>query len=306
VFTVSFSIFLIFSHFFHTGFIDLENKFFSQDFDEDKKIIILLGSSHVGQLNTTHIEEYITKKNPEYKIYNLAYGADTPERRLESLDKLISLKPTLVLYGISYRDLSIPIMNNNLFPDPKLYFHDFASSFGTNLEINNPKLITLEYIRNAQNNSILFVPTERITFPNTPFFVYYAPSQMSIVNETELGKRAFTSEAASINIVEPSINRQTISLIKLVNGLERNGAKVVLFTAPLHKFYLEELTNSQNETFNKTLEKISNESQVKIYNLTEKYSDLPIWINVGHIAFNKNSLIYSDDISKIIEEEIER
>ena len=236
----------------------------------------------------------------------MAYGADTPERRLESLDKLISLKPTLVLYGISYRDFSIPIINNNLFPDPKLYFHDFVSSFGTNLEINNPKLITLEYIRNAQSNSILFVPTEEITFPNTPFFIYYAPSQMNIVNETELEKRAFTSEAASINIVEPSINRQTISLIKLVNGLERNGAKVVLFTTPLHKFYLEELTNSQNETFNKTLEKISDESRVKIYNLTEKYSDLPIWINVGHVAFNKNSLIYSDDISKIIEEEIER
>jgi tetratricopeptide (TPR) repeat protein len=38
---------------------------------------------------------------------------------------------------------------------------------------------------------------------------------------------------------------------------------------------------------------------------TEKYKELSIWSDFSHVAFNSNSIIYSDDVSKIIQSEID-
>lgn len=91
----------------------------------------------------------------------------------------------------------------------------------------------------------------------------------------------------------------------MINNLKMNGINVVLFTTPLHKIYLDELPNSEKQTFDEILERIKKGTNVKIYDLTDKYSDLPIWTNISHVAYNKNATIYSEDIAKIILGEIE-
>ena len=303
VFIISFSIFYTFSYFFPSRLTYSENIFFKQNFDNDNKII-LIGSSHVGQLNATNIEESIVKKTHEYKVYNLAYQGDIPERRIKSLDKIVSLKPTLVLYGISYRDFP-SMMNSYPLPDPKQYFYDLFSNDQDDFGINNPKLTTLEFIRHISKDSMLVATPKELTFQNTPFFTYDITTQLKIANNTELESERVTSEATKIHLEKPPTDKQTILLIKMINDLKKNGIKVVLFTTPLHKVYLEELTESQKITFDEILEKIHRETNVKIYNLTEKYSDLPIWTNTSHVAFNTDSLIYSQDMVQIILNEIE-
>ena len=61
-----------------------------------------------------------------------------------------------------------------------------------------------------------------------------------------------------------------------------------------------EIINNQQRSFNQILNDISNEYDVKIYNFTNNYSQLKIWNNLDHIAYNENSNMFSEDVSKMI------
>jgi len=88
------------------AFSDPEKKdllFYLQENSKNNKILIL-GSSHVGILNTTLIDEMIFLENADYEVFNLAYSNDKPKKRAEILQQMIFLKPEIVFYGISFRD----------------------------------------------------------------------------------------------------------------------------------------------------------------------------------------------------------
>lgn len=287
---------MTFSYFFPQRLLKAERNFYDQKFDNDEKIL-LIGSSHVGQLNATFIEENIITKT-RFRVFNLAYQGDTPEKRLKTVDEIIRLKPKIVVYGISYRDFNV--QEENPFFDPKEKFHDLIAEINFNPE--NPKLMTLEKIRSLQSDSTL--NEKEITFTNTPFFSYNVDTQIPILNQTMLENQASISEATKINLKTPTTNRQVLMLIKLVNELKMHNIKVILFATPLHEVYLKGLSETQKSTFNEILKEIKDQTDVEVYDLTEKYSTMPIWTNISHVAFNVNSLIYSKDISKIIEKEI--
>jgi len=44
-------------------------EFFTQEFEPDKKIILLLGSSNVGQLNVAKINEIVSSQHTDYEIF---------------------------------------------------------------------------------------------------------------------------------------------------------------------------------------------------------------------------------------------
>ncbi len=131
----------------------VQTKFLSQHFDPIKNKIFLLGSSHIKPLNTTYIQEQLSKNNQDFDVYNLAIGGDSPQERLKSLDLLISSKPKIVVYGIAYRDFmdqfpsgyseSKPI---SILPDPRDFFNEISAKLFSNYDlgfIENPKLVTL-------------------------------------------------------------------------------------------------------------------------------------------------------------------
>ena len=72
-FLFSFSSFLILYSFSPDVHTDRNNHpFFNEKLSTDKKNIFLIGSSHVGQLNTTHIIKDVNASSPQYDVYNLA------------------------------------------------------------------------------------------------------------------------------------------------------------------------------------------------------------------------------------------
>lgn len=298
VFITSFSIFFTVSYFFPSKLIAAERDFYEQDFGSDEKIIII-GSSHVGQLNTTHIEERLRSYGDNFIVYNLAYQSDVPEKRIKTVDEIIRLKPKLVVYGFSYRDFDVS--PRTVLPDPKSHFYNLISQF--DIKPYNPKLVTLENIRSLSNSS-LFSSTNEITFQNTPFFTYNIKTQIQIADEDELRKQIATSEAPKINLETATTNKQVELLIEIVNELKENNVKVVLFTTPLNILYLEGLNETQKLTFKEILERISADTGIRVYDLTERYAEMQIWANISHVAFNTDSLIYSNDIAEIIHNEI--
>ena len=139
IFIISFSSFGVFAYEFPTGLEVAENKFFSKDFDNNNKII-LIGSSHVGQLNTTKIKEIVNlNQKPNYEIFNLAYNTDTPTRRTIFSDKIILIKPKIIVWGISYRDFQTNTDENPL-PDPKYLLNNFFSeNYHTDVTVKDRK-----------------------------------------------------------------------------------------------------------------------------------------------------------------------
>ena len=132
-----------------------EHQFFTQEFNTKIKKIFIFGSSHVGQLNTPYINEIISGPYEDYIVYNTASAADDPRERLENLHLLISLKPEIVFYGISYRDFHTPLLEDEFSFDIKQLSKEIISDDNPILKIN-PKFTTLQLIRNSFSDTSLF------------------------------------------------------------------------------------------------------------------------------------------------------
>mgnify|MGYP000147058854 FL=1 len=50
---------------------------------------------------------------------------------------------------------------------------------------------------------------------------------------------------------------------------------------------------------------MTEEFEIKMYNFTNKYSDLNIWQNPTHVSYNMDAIIFSEDIANIIIQEVD-
>ncbi len=67
-----------------------QKEFYSKNFDSDEKRIYILGSSQAVAINPTYIDDYLSKANHNYEVFNLATISDSPTQRLENLNMLVS------------------------------------------------------------------------------------------------------------------------------------------------------------------------------------------------------------------------
>lgn len=130
--------------------------FFSSELNSERTSIFLVGHSHVGQLNTTKINQIISEKYNNVDVYNLAMYHDTPSKRLEQLDDIIHLQPKVIFYGIAIADFLGPCKYSNdcnliktdkpRLPDPKDFLENLEISKKLGFEQLNPKFTTLKFI----------------------------------------------------------------------------------------------------------------------------------------------------------------
>tara|TARA_B110001454_G_scaffold178357_1_gene171151 strand:- start:1038 stop:1991 length:954 start_codon:yes stop_codon:yes gene_type:complete len=274
-----------------------DHSFFNQEFDPENKKILLLGSSHTGQINSTLLQNNISNIDENVIVYNLAYNGDTPKKRLEQLNQITSLQPSIIFYGISYRDFG----TNNIEQNSPLEINNFLSNSLDqifNIDKVNPKLITLEAIRDIFSSTNLFPPEgNRIYVENQPFFSYDR-SQMIIVSDAELQKQ---KNITQIPIIEGrDSNEQFQYFKKFLQEMKNKEIEVVIFTTPVHKYYLENMPDKDKKEFQLMLNEIIKENNLKIYEFSDKYVDLQIWYNLSHVSYNKKAIIYSEGVSEII------
>jgi len=277
-------------------------EFFTQEFESDKKIILLLGSSNVGQLNVSKINEIVSSQHTDYEIFNLAYNADTPKVRFNSIEETISLKPEYVFYGVSFIDFRSPTEKENIF-DIKFSFAQLLPN--NTIEKFNPKFNTIEKIKETFVSTDLFPPPRKFfSIPNTPFFEYNEDST-TILTEEELKRGLPLSGvyASEINLTDD--HQEVQHFEKIISEFQKNNIKVVIFTTPVHNLYYNALSDSVKDDFNKLLEKISNDYDVKIYDFSNEFGDMDIYWDLIHVSYNEKSLVYSESAAKIILKEIE-
>ena len=277
-------------------------EFFTQEFEPDKKIILLLGSSNVGQLNVAKINEMVSSQHTDYEIFNLAYNADTPKIRFNSIEETISLKPEYVFYGVSFIDFRSPTEKENIF-DIKFSFAQLLPN--NTIEKFNPKFNTIEKIKETFVSTDLFPPPRKFfSIPNTPFFEYNEDST-TILTEDELKRGLPLSGvyASEINLTDD--HQEVQHFEKIISEFQKNNIKVVIFTTPVHNLYYNALSDSVKDDFNKLLERISNDYDVKIYDFSNEFGDMDIYWDLIHVSYNEKSLVYSESAAKIILKEIE-
>ena len=267
--------------------------FYAQNFSITNNIVIV-GSSHAGFINATFVEGKIqTELSTNYRVFNLGKAADLPIDRLQEIEKIINMKPKLVIYGISYRDF--PIIDQ----------HDFILS-KTNMILSkllndgkdfvNPQLFTRYSIL---NNGFTPEPKPSDCFfqSNTPLIIY-CPSYRNVESIKGL-----------MNMQEPIKNgdyeENKIALSKMIERLNNANIKVVLFVTPVHQIYLDHLSNPQKSSFDKLINDLKrNYGYVEIYDFRHKYDDQLIWQTISHIAISNGS-IFDMDIAKMIIQELE-
>jgi chromosomal replication initiation ATPase DnaA len=95
-------------------------------------------------------------------------------------------------------------------------------------------------------------------------------------------------------------NEEIEKFYKIIKALQDEETTVIVFTTPLNRIYLDELSKSTKISFDNILKNISEKYNVKIYEFEDKYADLEIWNNVDHVAYNNKSIIFSDQIAEMI------
>ena len=77
---------------------DWNGIFSNQEIQENsKKRIFLIGSSSVYSVNATHINHQLSSNNLNYEIFNLADMSDSPRKRIQSIENIISNEPQIVI-----------------------------------------------------------------------------------------------------------------------------------------------------------------------------------------------------------------
>lgn len=292
----------------------LENNFFMSNFDTDKKKILLLGSSEIGVLNATYINENLKKHNMDYVVYNLAIPSDTPTQRLQSIDKIISMNPKLVIYCIGYRDFADKSTiikseiekSNDLFPTSNQIFDSYMLENNVNsfLNLQSPKFVSIQVLNtffNSFNPESKYEKTQWIT-NNTPFLTNFKETQF-IKNSTEL-ELEYKKHPPNLGFLNfPDENNEVMALENTIEKLKDHDVKVVILITPHAKIFHKNLSDHNKNAFNLALQKLS-EHNVVIYSVDNKYENLDIWYDYYHVSIAKDALVFTNDVLSIIESEI--
>ena len=151
---------------------------------------------------------------------------------------------------------------------------------------------------------IIKKPTYDIKPPNTPFFAI-GELETKISDKNKLNKQLLIVLPAPSKIqIDYKDNEKLKKFEKIIKTLQEEEINVVIFTTPLNKLYLDELSESTEKSLKYILNDISEKYGITIYEFEERYSDLNIWNNVDHIAYNNKSLIFSDEIAEMVLQEI--
>ena len=306
---ISFSVFVIVIQYFYENQINSEyydeEKYYNSIREIDNKIF-LVGGSQISALNPFIIEAFLTENNENYQVFNLSKMANVPQREIRNIDLLISAEPEIVVYGISARDFSeIKSVNkpevklDQSLPDPSLLFKNWLNDQNTEILLLqpdfSPKLIILKELRGVTVNSQDYI--------KAPFFRFDYKRDFNVMNNNGLKSLAI-NDATPVKIRDPDENRALLDLKEIINKLQENNIKIILFTTPQHKYIYDLVDSSEKITFEKILTDITKHTDLEIHLFTEKYSDLDIWRNPTHIVVGKDSLIFSEDIANLILEEL--
>ena len=273
----------------------------SKSVDSSKGKIFIVGSSNINAIDATSINEQLSNEQKNYLVYNLADQGDNPIRRAGSIDNIISHKPEFVLYGVGLWDFQKPIshLQSHSASDFLLQPGDFFKSlFQDNIDLYGygPGKIFISP-KDRSLTSVKYI----LRGPDQPYHPFIRFDPTPIHSNEKLVEVFGWPENNGLDVTEE--NKKIIALNQIIHKLQKNDIKVILFSYP-HSKALYTFEPQDLKDFQRMLDNKSNEFDIPIYSLHEKYVDLEIWRETLHVAIHPDAQIYTDDILKIILKEI--
>ena len=93
---------------------------------------------------------------------------------------------------------------------------------------------------------------------------------------------------------------------RIIDKLQKNDIKVILFLTPHSKVFLDYFPENERVAFQEIIDNISVTKEISIYSEMDRYSELNVWNDHTHLSVNNNTNFYSKDIAKFILDEIEK
>ena len=269
----------------------------SKSVDSSKDKIFIVGSSNINAIDATSINEQLSNEQKNYLVYNLADQGDNPIRRAGSIDNIISHKPEFVLYGVGLWDFQKPIshLQSHSASDFLLQPGDFFKSlFQDNIDLYGygPGKIFISP-KDRSLTSVKYI----LRGPDQPYHPFIRFDPTPIHSNEKLVEVFGWPENNGLDVTEE--NKKIIALNQIIHKLQKNDIKVILFSYP-HSKALYTFEPQDLKDFQRMLDNKSNEFDIPIYSLHEKYVDLEIWRETLHVAIHPDAQIYTDDILKII------
>jgi len=322
---LSFLLVIFFMNTYNSEIPNNKDAFFQQSFDPKEKRIFLIGSSQTAQINENFIQKHIFEIDSEYKIYNLGYGEDAPERRLQHVNKIILAKPEIIIYGLGFRDFAeatwksniIESENNNFFPEPEKYFLEFKKNVGLFFEFDfenfkYPRVIMKNLLHKIISSSEEYRTTEYGGTETKPFWPSFDYLGIKLTDDDlkELYDRQCLRNdrrcSTSYEPIDSSIeNKNIIALKQMVKKFQENEIKVIIFSTPHNHYYLDSMHEADIQTFERLLSNITEEFDSEVYQLHKKYINENIWHDNSHIALGNEDIFVNLDIGEIILKELE-
>jgi len=273
---------------------------FSKNFEPSVQKIYLLGNSRIERLDTNFINKLLNEDGHNYTVYSLAKGGVLPVDTLPLLDKIIATKPILVLIGIDPTDMrggkicnisDIVFIKNReaVINNPEYFKCVIPSEFhGINFQnFKDPRTTTLSLIKMTfsqdQAEANQYDPYGILTHQQLKNAVKMAPYRATIILDN---------------------NPNITALEKIITKLKTNGIKVVVIVTPRSQLYLNTIPKTEKQVFSSIVSEVQNKTEIKIYSLFDKYANLEIWSDTDHVTRDPKGLIYSQDVAKIIKDEL--
>ena len=139
-------------------------------------------------------------------------------------------------------------------------------------------------------------------YQNSPFLTY-DPNVSQIIDFEDLYK----NEKEYFSTIQPAEkNSNLLYLKRIVDKLQENDIKVILFITPHSKIFLDYFPENERVIFENIIKNISITNEILVYSKIDRYSELNVWHDHTHLAVNNNTNFYSKDVSKFILDEIEK
>tara|TARA_Y100000996_G_scaffold158264_1_gene122067 strand:- start:489 stop:1439 length:951 start_codon:yes stop_codon:yes gene_type:complete len=275
--------------------------FFSKDLGNEDKIFIL-GSSHVYAINPIIISEKLKQNDYKFEVYNLGSPGDDFEERERTVNMIIDKKPKSVVIGIEPRSFESAGRSITETPDSPIPSIPSINEIFEQIDLGdkkgilkNPKFALIRTIASPIQDDI-----EKHPYPNSPFLEFNLDAT-KLANPDELEKIK-PEYVAKIHPIEKNSSLQ--SLNKIIDKLEKNDIKVIIFVTPHSKFYVDVYPENQKKVFLDIINSISEKN--KVYSLYDKYADHNVWTDHTHLAVNEDSNFYSNDVADFIIRELKK
>jgi len=297
-----------------------QSEWYSEHVNSNEKMVYLLGDSRIIRINETRVTNDLLIDGYDFTVYDLGAVGGEAEYRLQYLDEMIATKPEIVIFGIDFEDFRIGsyISTSNVqsfekpespLPDPERFFQNeikIIDDLGIDrYNFNNPKLTTLEIIAyNIQDISWWAQRSETQPFArewvNTGNYELASGSPLTSEQLSELVN--VQDVLILVNPDEDSPAKHALE--EVIKECQKNNIKIVLVTMPRPQAYLDAIPDERKDKYFELLNTIHENTDVKIYYLHDKYANLDVWWDIGHVTGSPSGQIYNDDIVKIIKDEV--